>query len=225
MADIPPDARPAPARGARWDGLGAAYDFLLAPLDRLLIRPWRRRAWEPLAAAGADDLVLEVGAGTGRNADHIPDDVRVVAVDLSGDMLRRAGPRGYRMRVVADAERLPFRDATFDGGAETLVWCEVPRPVRALAEVRRVLRPGAIFTMFDHVRPRGSAGVLADLLSRITGPWCGEWWNRDTRSYPAEAGFRIRRQREGVLGAVRLMVLEPARSPRSRGENANEERR
>lgn len=209
---------------ARWDGLAGLYDAGMAPLERWPLRRWRGAVRSALRRAverrgpGPDGTgrggrsraarVLEVGAGSGRN--RLPEELgaRVVAVDRSRDMLRRARERGYPEVVVADAEKLPFPDGAFDAGAETLVWCEVERPVAALAEVRRVLGTGAEFVMLDHVRPPGILGLAADALSRVTGPWMGEWWNRDTRRYAGPAGFRIGASEEGLGGAVRTLRLE-----------------
>ena len=214
---------------ARWDGLAGLYDAGMAPLERWPMRAWRDRVRRALrvaldrprngAAGGPDEgrppRVLEVGAGTGRN--RMPDalEARVVAVDRSLDMLRRARGRGYRDAVVADAQALPFRDGTFEAGAETLVWCEVGRPVEALAEVGRTLTDGARFVMLDHVRPPGILGPLADALSRVTGPWMDEWWNRDTRRYVEPAGFRLLRSRDDLGGAVRTLLLERAPEERT----------
>jgi len=203
----------------------------MAPLERWPVRAWRDRVRRELREAldrspgGVEEAaegdrpprVLEVGAGTGRN--RLPDTLaaRVVAVDRSLDMLRRARGRGYRDAVVADAEALPFRDGAFEAGAETLVWCEVERPVEALAEVRRTLTRGARFVMLDHVRPPGILGPVADALSRVTGPWMDEWWNRDTRRYVEPAGFRLLRSRDDLGGAVRTLLLE--RAPEERTPN------
>lgn len=220
--------------GARWDGRARAYDLGMAALERWPVRRWRegvRRRLaealrddgpEPGAEAGATPMVLEVGAGTGRNRLPAALDGRVVAVDRSVDMLRRARARGYDRAVVADAGALPFRGEAFAAGAETLVWCEVARPVEALSEVRRVLAPGASFVMLDHVRPPGPAGVLADLLSRVTGPWMDEWWNRDTRRYVRPAGFRLAASEDALGGAVRtLRLVKPPE--RKETENAEDE--
>lgn len=219
---------------ARWDGLPSAlYDVGMAALERWPLRRWRERVRALLrqalpgrpGPAGADGRggrggdgprrVLEVGAGTGLNRLPAELPARVVAVDESLDMLRRARERGYRAAVAADAGALPFPDGAFDAGVETLVWCEVDRPVAALAEVGRVLAPGAPLVMFDHVRPRGVLGPVADALSAVTGPWLGEWWNRDTRRYVRPAGFRTVESRDGLAGSLRALLLEKTAATRT----------
>jgi len=222
---------------ARWDGLAALYDAGMAPFERWPVRAWRDRVRSALRGAlerrapggesrggSSKSRVLEVGTGTGRN--RLPEELRarVVAVDRSADMLRRARRRrGYDAVVVADAEALPFPDGVFAAGAETLVWCEVERPVKALAEVARVLAPSAVFVMLDHVRPPGLLGPVADALSRITGPSMDEWWNRDTRRYVEPAGFRLLAAEDSLGGAVRTLLLEKA--PMDEADSTMEGRR
>jgi SAM-dependent methyltransferase len=101
------------------------------------------------AAVGREGRLLELGVGTGRIAlplhrrGH-----RVVGVDLSVPMLDRyrakAAALGLPPPVVlrADATRLPFRDACVDAVLEVHVLHLVPDWRQALAEARRVLRPG-----------------------------------------------------------------------------------
>lgn len=222
------------SRDARWDGLASLYDAAMAPLERWPMRALRDRVRRALREAlgrrgdgcpesGDGARVLEVGSGTGRNRLPGELDATVVAVDRSLDMLRRARRRGYRAGVVADAGALPFPDGAFDAGAEALVWCEVERPVEALAEVARVLADGARFVMLDHVRPPGILGPVADALSRVTGPWMDEWWNRDTRAYARPAGFRLLAERDDLGGAVRTLLLEKGPEERIEARRRDDE--
>lgn len=120
-----------------------------AGLDRL-----RREALEP--AAGE---VLEIGAGTGLNLAAYPREGigRIVCTEPSWPMARQIAAKSGQSPVepevvVAGAGALPFPDSSFDTVTGTLVFCEVPDPRAALAEIARVLRPGGSFCFLEHVR-------------------------------------------------------------------------
>jgi ubiquinone/menaquinone biosynthesis C-methylase UbiE len=168
-----------------------AYDFLIAPLERRGLSRWREQTWAQVPARG---LGLEIGAGTGANFRYYPEGVQVVATDVSPPMLRQAQEKTGRAGTplaACDAQALPFRDATFDWVAETLVFCEVPDPVTGLREIRRVLKPDGILVMLEHVRPVGWLGRVADAATALSGPIWGEHFNRDAEASVREAGFEI----------------------------------
>src|SRR3990172_6265215 len=114
----------------RYDRQAAVYDLTEAPMELVAFGRLRRRLWADVNG----DVVLEVGVGTGKNLSFHPEGARVVAVDLSPRMLRRAASRARRLGkdadlVLADAQQLPFRDDAFDAAAATFVFCSVPDPV------------------------------------------------------------------------------------------------
>ena len=185
---------------------GSLYDTAMAPLERLTLVPLRRSLWREVAGRG---LGLEVGAGTGVNFPLHPPGARVVAIDASCGMLRRARGRrgaGGTLLVACDVEALPFRDGAFDWGTETLVFCELRRPAAAMREVGRVLAAGAPWLMLDHVRPAGWLGLAADLLTRVSAPLWGEHFNRSPEPVLRDAGFAIRRRDGFRRGLFRLLV-------------------
>jgi ubiquinone/menaquinone biosynthesis C-methylase UbiE len=194
-------------RGIGW--LAPVYDRCTAPFERRSLGRWRRAAWAEVPAGGTG---LEVGAGTGPNLSHHPALARTVATDLSPAMLRRAAARPERSAplLACDAMALPFRDASFDWAVATLVFCEVPDPVAGLREIGRVLRPGGVLVLLEHVRPSGVAGLAADLLTRITAPLWGEHFDRDAEAAARRAGFALLRRRRLWGDAVVLLVLAPA---------------
>jgi len=153
-----------------------------------------RQRWVP-RAHGA---VLEVGVGSGLNlAFYDPTRVtHVVALDPSAPLLARAAPRAADAHVAVelvrgDAEALPYADASFDSIVMTYTLCSIDDPLRALAEIRRVLRPnGELFFVehgISHVERTGRwQRRLTPYWKRIAG---GCHLDRDTGALLAQAGF------------------------------------
>jgi ubiquinone/menaquinone biosynthesis C-methylase UbiE len=170
----------------------ALYDYALAGAERHAFRAHRRRL-----LARARGRVIEVGAGTGANLPHYPADLRgLVPTEPDQAMARRlerrlGAPGAGRHPVRAEAEALPFADGSFDTAVCTLVLCTVADPQRALAELRRVLRPGGELLFMEHVRADGAR--FARWQDRLNRPWRrfgrGCNCNRPTVTYLRDASF------------------------------------
>jgi len=108
------------------------------------------------ALAGVSGEVLEIGFGTGHNLPFYPEAVtRIVGVEPNPGMHRIAARQVAAARVPVDlvlerAEELPFPDASFDAAVSTFTLCSLDDPAAALAELRRVLRPGGLFAFLEH---------------------------------------------------------------------------
>jgi ubiquinone/menaquinone biosynthesis C-methylase UbiE len=159
---------------------------------------WEGDAREELCA-GVTGRVLEVGAGGGANFAHYRDAALVVGSEPEPTMARQAQGRArgaaVPVRVIrADAEDLPFADRAFDAVVCSLVLCTIGDPDRALAEIRRVLRPDGVLRVYEHVRSssRRVAG-LQDIVNRPWGLIAGQCHpNRDTSAALERAGFTLR---------------------------------
>jgi len=132
-------------------------------------------------------------------------------------MLRYARERLKTARVPitltqAPVETLPFADETFDSAVATLVFCSVTDPMRGLNEVRRVLKPGGILLLIEHVRAQGAfAQQLQNIITPVTKRVAGNChWNRDTERNVINADFEIESRRDAG-GRVQRMVVVRAR--------------
>jgi arsenite methyltransferase len=114
----------------------------------------QRRATRALLALQPGERVLDIGSGPGFLAAEMAAEVgaegRVVGVDPSESMLEMARGRGAPVEYAAgDALALPFADETFDAAVATQVYEYVADMPAALAEARRVLRPGGRLLILD----------------------------------------------------------------------------
>ena len=144
-------------------------------------------------------VVCEVGAGPGLNFARYPSTVtRVIAVEPEPTLRAHAAEvaDSAQMRVeVRDgtADDLPVEDASCDAVVLSLVMCTVPDPVAALAEVRRVLRPGGQLRFYEHVRSEHRVVAVAeDLIAPLWARFAGGCHpNRDTVATLDAAGFEV----------------------------------
>jgi ubiquinone/menaquinone biosynthesis C-methylase UbiE len=135
-----------------WEKEAPTYDRRMSFFERVLFGDGRE--WVCSRASGE---VLEVAVGTGRNFPFYPQGVRLTGIDLSPPMLEIAWERADEVGVDADlregdAQELPFPEASFDTVVCTLSLCNIPNDRRAIAEMKRVLRPGGRLLLLDHVR-------------------------------------------------------------------------
>ncbi len=196
---------------ARFDALEARFKAAVPDSDFRLAAVVR--------ALGAVDgtMLLDLGCGKGRFAGRLVErGARVVGLDLSAGMLAQAR---LADRVRGSMLRLPFATATFDSAVAIDVFQHLPasRVDRALAEIRRVLRPGGRLVIVDK-----NALALDDrrpwlprvVVKRID-EWRGRWMYRPGEPV-REHWFRpevLRRQLERHLVGVGIeYLLSPAES-------------
>jgi SAM-dependent methyltransferase len=181
---------------------------------------WRER---DALVAGLAGRVIEVGAGDGLNFEHYPATVtEVVAVEpeprLRARAAQRAAARTGITVVDGTAEALPAEDASIDAVVACLVLCSVADQAVALAEIRRVLRPGGELRFHEHVVARGRAGATVQRALDRSGVWphlaAGCHLARDTEAAIRAAGFAIgdlRRFRSGSIPHIAGRAAPPAR--------------
>lgn len=205
------DMRHSVARRSRWvrhwDRSAAGYDGSMRFLDRTLFRD--TRAWVCARARGE---VLEVAVGTGLNLAHYPPDARLTGIDISPAMLALARDRSVALgREIAlgvgDAEALDFADGSFDTVVCTFSLCAIPDERRAVTEMVRVLRPGGLLLLGDHV---ASGNVAVRAVQRLTEvvsvPVAGEHFCRRPADLLAAAGLVVAQRERFALGMVERLA-------------------
>jgi ubiquinone/menaquinone biosynthesis C-methylase UbiE len=218
------DRRDAAKRQARQQFERWALSYDRSWLNELIFFPCVRACQEEILRwqqprGRAPFAVLDVGCGTGTLLSLLSRDPRaerLVGLDYSGEMARRAAAKfaagdaaGRLTAVQGDAEHLPFHDGSFD----ILTCCNsfhhYPHPAAALAEFRRVLRPGGRLLLLDGFRDNLLGWLIFDVcVTTVEGhvrhqPWAA------VRRLILSAGFGAVRQRKmNVLAPVLVNVAE-----------------
>jgi ubiquinone/menaquinone biosynthesis C-methylase UbiE len=166
--------------------------------------------------AGLEGRVIELGAGHGANFSHYPRGVtEVVAVEpeasLRAAAAREAETAPVPIRVVDGvADALPADDDSFDAGVASLVLCSVPDQATALAELRRVIRPGGELRFYEHVRAQSPGffrfqRAVQPVWKRVNG---GCHPTRDTGAAIEGAGFQVEEMRRFAFRP--FIIVAPA---------------
>jgi len=194
----------------------AIYDPFMRSAERACLAEWRTELLEH-----ASGEVLEIGAGTGANLACYPASIeRLVMTEPDPHMLarlrRRADTKAAKLphveMVAAGIDALPFTDASFDTVVSTLVLCSVPDVCQALAQVKRVLRPGGRLLFLEHVAADDRPERLA-WQQRLEPLWIHISGNchltRRTGEAIREAGFAVEQEtRESMRKA--LPIVRPS---------------
>jgi len=168
------------------------------------------------AAERVGGRILDVGVGTGISLSQYSSRNRIVGVDLSEPMLRRAKARIRRHHLahvetlaVMDAERLGFADAFFDVVVAQFVITAVPDPEAALDEFARVVKPGGEIVLVNHL---GAETGLRHVYERSFAPlishlgWRLEFPFARLDAWARRAGYRVVERRPvQPLGHFTLM--------------------
>ena len=197
----------------RFDGWAASYNHsqlqavLYGPVHDAVLRYTRQHVQHP-------GWILDVGCGTGRLPARLASgyrQARVAGVDASTEMIKHAGPPAVPQRALfaaAAAEQLPFADAVFDLVVVTLSVSHWHDKSAGLAEIGRVMAPGATLVAAEVCRARPAHPHIA---------WT---WHRKPRLTPelpsliAAGGFRV--EHVEPIQSVTLMTnaaLVAARMP------------
>lgn len=153
-------------------------------------------------------LMLEIGAGAGRNTPRYQAYQRVVLVDYSITQLQQArsnlGSSDRYTYVAADAYRLPFVPGVFDGGTMIRTLHHMAEPQLALEQVRMALQPGAVFIL-EYANKHNLKAIIRYAFGRQSwNPFSTEtveftelnfdFHPQSIHGWLEESGFSIKRQ-------------------------------
>jgi demethylmenaquinone methyltransferase / 2-methoxy-6-polyprenyl-1,4-benzoquinol methylase len=240
MARAHLDKRPGDV-AAMFDAIAGRYDLLNDILSAGQVRLWRR-AVARITAAGPSERVLDLAAGTGTSsltftatgADSVACDFSLGMLQAGRSRLARSGeqdsqPRDGRGRLAftaGDALRLPFADGVFDAVTISFGLRNVASPGAALAEMRRVTRPGGRLVVcefstitiapVDKLYRRYLLNILPAIARRTArSPEAYEYLAESITDWPAQreladlieaAGWSAVRWRDLSLGVVAVHV-------------------
>lgn len=192
---------------AIWQKNADKYDKQMNFFDRRLFIGGRE--W---LAARAHGKVLEVAIGTGRNLRYYPKDIDLIGIDLSPATLevarKRAEELGMNVELrEADGQDLPFEDESFDTAIAGLCMCNFPDPIKAVGEIKRVLKTGGSLVSLDHVcSPVLPVRLIQKAFNPISVRMEGDHQTREPLEYYAQHGLEI-----VELERLKLGIVERAR--------------
>jgi phosphatidylethanolamine/phosphatidyl-N-methylethanolamine N-methyltransferase len=146
------------------------------------------------------ERVLDVGVGTGLSLSEFPHHCKVVGIDLSTAMLRKAKDkiRSHRLNHInvmsMDAMRVGFRDDSFDKVFISHVVTVVPDPYMLMSEVRRVCKKGGQVVIVNHFK---SSNKVVEIVEKLINPVCKKiGWRSDLclNEFINRSGLNVRQK-------------------------------
>ena len=194
-----------------WDKLAPRYDRDIKFFEKVLFSGGRE--W---ACSQASGVVLEIGAGTGRNLEYYPAGIQLIGIDMSPRMIAIARERAHAagreadLRI-GDAQALDIPDESVDTVISTLSLCSIPDDRKAVSEVKRVLRPGGRFILMEHVAsPLRLVRVFQKALDWIAVRTEGDHLVREPVIHLKAEGFQIEAVERLKWGIVERVAARKA---------------
>jgi ubiquinone/menaquinone biosynthesis C-methylase UbiE len=195
--------------------MGFYDDYILPSLINLAMRNKELRPFRERVIGAAEGRVLEIGVGSGMNLPFYRAPVREVLALEPAPRLISMAKRASRTTAMpvnyleASAEAIPLDQDSVDTVVTTWTLCSIPQAAIALAEMRRVLRPGGRLLFAEHGQaPDASVRRWQDRLTpawRYIGGGCH--LNRPIRTMIEGAGFRIDRIETGYIPGPKPMTF------------------
>lgn len=207
-----------PRRTERFQEVAENYDKQIGRDESVMGINLLRRSLLYFHAKG---VVLEVGAGTGRNVGYYPANSvdRVLMTDSSDQMLSRAkqklrdlsqGMPQYAC-IEADSQSLDFPDGYFDTVVDTFGLCSYDDPVETLREMARVCKPDGKILLLEHGRSK-TWDFISKYLDKHAERHAKNWgcvWNRDLDSIIEASGLELDTLHTWHFGTTYYVVCRP----------------
>ena len=199
------------------------YDYVFG----LLLGPGRRRAFDYLKHRPYQKI-LEIGVGPGSTLEFYPPTSRVVGIDISAPMIKRAREKAGRLNSgkqyefhVMDACELEFPDDSFDVVLAAYVITTVSDPRKVCQEMLRVVKPGGQIIAINHSRCQNGShlcrieDIFAPLFVRI-----GFTTDLDVIRVMEETGIEVEKTvRCNLMNTGRIIVANKKEGPSQLGAN------
>jgi ubiquinone/menaquinone biosynthesis C-methylase UbiE len=162
---------------------------------------------------GLNGLLVEIGPGTGVNFNYFPSDIQWIGIEpnqaFHETLQMQALKAGINAKILTgDASNIPLPDNTADALICTLVLCSVKDPVKTIAELKRILKPGGRMIFIEHVAAPKRTGLrtaqnIFNPLNKLIADGCN--CNRETWALIENAGFKeVNLSHESVKGTFKL---------------------
>ena len=188
--------------------MGLYQQHVVPRLVHLAMRQKQHEPFRQRVVGAAEGRVLEIGVGSGLNfAFYGAAVTSVIGLEPSPALLRMARARASSAQVPitlldASAEAIPLDSGSIDTVVTTWTLCTIPNAPLALAEIRRVLRPGGALRFVEHGRaPEPGVARWQDRLDPL--------WRR------IAGGCHLNRKMDDLIfgNGFRIEALEHARLP------------
>lgn len=193
-----------PTTKEKYNAIARFYDIYEKIPEKLLFSKWRTRYLSKLKGK-----ILEVGIGTGKSLDYYNDKARVIGIDFSEEMLKKAKQKlkklGKKNIILkqGDVENLKFKSNSFNYVVTFFVFCSVSDPVKGLKEIKRVLKPRGKAIFIEHVLSKNKfIAFFQHLFNPLSRALSGVNINRNTKLNILKAGLRIEKEKNLALGDI-----------------------
>ena len=157
--------------------------------------------------------VVEIGPGTGVNFKYLPEGINWVGIEpneaFHSVLKQKAEEKNIQARLLkGDASHIPLPDNDVDVVICTLVLCSVVDPAAAIAEMKRILKPGGKLIFIEHVAAREKTFLRTfqntfNPVNQLMADGCN--CNRETWTYIEQARFKqVELSHRKLKGALKI---------------------